>query len=426
MINVVSLLFFFVSSSLLCAQAQSFSWADCGVPGSRNIHYQSVTASSSPAQTQTNGSFSINVEATIVNMIYEADTQLQVWQGEALFLSVDIAPLCNIISTTNSLSCPIPVGHLSFTYTFEDIPDVPSGNYVVKIVSSVSGTELGCLQMSGGIQGAYSASSCMYQSYVNADLSATFTFQQPSAADRTVGSTFQIGSGSSNYATFSSYQSSPDLATSTSISNFAFSGSGFVTSHNTLTNGTTFEDYNGTFTIFYLQSGIYQPVYTGTFSWSGVTSPNSNPQWTVGGDLTLDPQYVDFYGTPLASVFSYPLTLGNLNPFTMQANGASFVLSGTREYCTCAYDDCNVCGGDNSSCDKGSSSHKRSAKEIAAICVGTIGGVLGLIAIIVLGRKAHRARSAPLLNDHDLIDHPDKPDYGTMAIDDAIREGERV
>lgn len=36
----------------------------------------------------------------------------------------------------------------------------------------------------------------------------------------------------------------------------------------------------------------------------------------------------------------------------------------------------------------------------------------------------HRRRMP--IDDQDLLDHPEKPDYGTLAIDDAIREGERV
>lgn len=425
MINVVSLLLLFVSS-FLCAEAQSFSWADCGVPGYRNIHYQSVTISPYPAQTETNGSLSINVEATIVNMIYQADTEIQVWQEGTLFLSVTVAPLCDIISTTNALSCPIAVGEISFTYTFADIPDIPAGEYLIKIVSSLSGSEIGCLQLDGEVDGALTASSCTYQSYMNAALSATFDFPEGSASERSVGSTFQIlGSSSSDYATFTSYQSSPDLATSTSLNNYALSGSGVVTSYSTSDN-IIYESYSGNFTIYYLLSGVYETVYTGDFNWYGVTNPANNPQWTVSGNLTLSPKYVYFYGTPLASVFTYPLTLGNLNPFTMKSDGQTLALSGNAEWCTCDVDACGVCGGDGSSCGANPKHHGRSAKEIAAIVIGVVGGVLGITLVVVLGRTARKAKRAPLLNDTDLIDHPDKPDYGTMAIDDAIREGDRV
>jgi len=136
---------------------------------------------------------------------------------------------------------------------------------------------------------------------------------------------------------------------------------------------------------------------------------------------------VYFYGTPLASVFSYPLTLGNLNPFTLKSNGGSaYALSGSREWCTCAIDPCGVCGGDGSSCGVGTQHHGMSGKEQAAIAIGVGGGVIGILLVAVLALKVRKVRSAPLLNDTDLIDHPDKPDYGTMAIDEAIREGDRV
>lgn len=408
----------------LSSSVAMFAWSDCGVQLSQVIHYQSTTIS--PSAANAGGSLSINVQATIVSPVYYADTHVTIYKDNELFLDVDIQDLCSIIQTSESLSCPLAPGKTSFTYSFPSVPQLPSGKYNITIRSLQNSQELGCLRLSGEVNGL--SNSCYYTSNFNTTLLGIIRHQTDTPLARQKGDWLRVGPVEASdypYGTFSTeLLSSPDIAGTFPLTNYVWGINGsLVNIVKSNQSQAELQYYTGTFTVGNLTNGVFTTILSGQFNWILDVQLGRTPEQVFSGTLTLTPRYV------FNSQFSYPVLLGNLGPFqfTMRSD-YGFIVTGSKRWCTCPVDSCGVCGGGNA-CNSNqlnpSGSSGLTSRVKAAIIIGVIGGLLGIILIILLSRMVVKAKRARPHDDSDLIDHPQKPDYGTMAIDDSIREGER-
>jgi len=412
--------------------AAQFSWSDCGVQLYKDIHYQS--ASISEPTVNNNGSLSINVQATIVSTLYNANTQVIIMKDDEEFLNVQIDQLCDIIGTTKSLSCPLAVGQVSFTYQFTSVPLLPSGSYTVKIrsLAIADGTEVGCLQLEGTVD-SLDGSSCHYTSSLTVSIDQIVNYQQATATQRVLGDFIQVGpfGNSQPYGTFSSkLAATPDIIGSDSggsldMSSYSWSLNGTLQDLSTTDNGDTLQVFLGDWTVYYTSpsTGIMSTVFTGNFNWTEDYNAGRTPTVIYTVSFWLNPLYSD------NSLYPYPSVVGNLGPFmAISQPDRSFIVTGSHTWCTCEVDDCGVCGGNDKSCLIGVVKKPSSwtDQKYAAVIIGAVGGPIGIIAIAYFYALWQKAKKNRPHDDSDLIDHPQKPDYGTMAIDEMINEGERV
>lgn len=416
---------------LLCVSNcnASFSWSNCGTQLHPGINYVKVAIS--PDTILTNRSLSINVKANIVSTIYNADTRLTVWKDDELFLSTNIQDLCSIVrASTNSLSCPIPEGDLSFTYTFNNAPTVVQGEYKVKIESLSFGKELGCLAITGTVDGLKDATQCSYTSKFSVSIHGDYTTSnnlthiQVGPVDRT-NVTGQWG----KFVT--PFVGTNDVGGTISTTNYVWGINATIipslTESNEDASHTTRTYAGDMFVGNRVMVGTVEriePLFFGKTNWTIIYTKDGSPEDLITGFFWFDP----LYSAP--SAYQYPVVLGNLGPFTMtRKNDAYFEISGEREWCTCGRDSCGVCGGDGSSCLVSHTTQSEwSIYRKTALGVGLAGGFLGLIAVVALFYVLLRtkARNQRRHDDQDLIDTPEKPDYGTLAIDEVIREGDRA
>jgi len=393
-----------------------------------------VKVAISPDTILTNRSLSINVKANIVSTIYNADTRLTVWKDDELFLSTNIQDLCSIVrASTNSLSCPLPEGDLSFTYTFNNAPIVVSGEYKVKIESLSYGKELGCLAITGYVDGLKAASECSYTSKFSVNIQGDKVF-----SNDTFQTYLQIGpygraapgDPRAPWGRFETpFVGTSDVGGTILTSNYVWGINGTLVQNETNADEThTMRIYVGDMFVGQkiLIGGveIIETLFVGKMNWTFINIRGATLDEVITGYFWFDP----LYSAP--SAYQYPVVLGNLGPFTMtRQSDASFLVTGEREWCTCGRDACGVCGGDGSSCLPVSVSQSEwSVYRKTAVGVGVGGGVLGFVAVgalfyVLIKTKARNQRRH---DDQDLIDTPEKPDYGTLAIDEVIREGDRA
>lgn len=394
----------------------SFSWSNCGVQLDKGITY--VGASIDPATVKVaNSSLSINVKATTVSTIDGADTRLVVWKDGEEFLNVDIQDLCTIVSSsTSSLSCPIPAGPLSFTYTFSYIPAVVSGNYKIMIESSVGDKALGCLELSGYVSGLGDSSNCWQTSKFsvaidgNRDFSEDYRYMQVGPYGN-VNTTGSWGTFATNFV------GTADVGGTVDTTNYRWGLYGSLRPSNAETKTYI---YDGDFSVGYLTGTTLQTVFSGKYNWT-VINPGTQTENSFGS-FWLDPKYI------ASSLYTYPSALGNLGPFSISKLGdGSFLVTGEREWCTCGFDSCGVCNGDGSTCLVLISTQSEwSTYRKTAVGVGVSGGFIGLVAVVALFYVLIKTkdRNRRRHDDQDLIDTPEKPDYGTLAIDEVINESE--
>jgi len=404
----------FISCTLSLSRA-SYIWSDCGVQLSKYIQYEEITIY--PTSVSTNNTLSINIQASIVSTISDADTYLTVWKDGELFLSVKIQDLCTIIHTTSSLSCPLSPGPLSFTYSWLSIPYLVTGNYAILIQSIISGQEIGCLSISGRIGGLQTPGSCTYQSGFTSLLVGN-----PIYDDNNPPQYIQVGSMAPDcssldcWGAFSSFMGTPDLGT-VDVTHYRWGLNGSLITPV----GDNVYIYGGALYVMSLTGSALSLVYSGQFEWN-VTFTTGKISG-ISGLFWFSPVYE--FTPPL-----YPSVLGNLANFSVQQQpDESFLVTGQRLWCTCGVDSCNVCGGDGI-CQGGNTEGGTTNNEdlIVAIVVGVGGGIIAILAVIgftyliLTSKKRRRLHESAV----ELIDQPEKPDYGALAIDEVIQESEQM
>jgi len=286
-----------------------------------------------------------------------------------------------------------------------------------------------------GTVDSVSGSSCQFTSSISVSIDQTVNYQQTDPTQRVLGDYIQVGpfGNTEPYGSFTSgLTGTPDIiGTAASQSATGYDLTGYVWTLNgtlqnlfTAGNGDLIQVFLGDFTVDYTPSGgVLGTVFTGNFNWTEDYNAARTPNVLYSVSFTLNPTYYDL------AMFPYPVVIGNLGPFiaTAQAD-RSFIVTGSHTWCTCGIDSCGVCGGDDRSCLLGVSKPASSwtNQKYAAVIIGSVGGPLGAIAIIYFYTLYKNANKNRPHDDSDLIDHPQKPDYGTMAIDEMINEGERV
>jgi len=306
-----------------------------------------------------------------------------------------------------------------------------SGDYTFKIQSSANGQELGCLALKGSVSGLVGASSqCTYTSSFSVSLASTDSTLLMSTDYEYI----QVGpygnvpasvNGSRSWGSFKNFVGTSDVGGTVDTDDYVWGINATQMSANSLTDGSYYvRTYEGVMFVGYNDAGVVSTVFTGYMNWTITHDIDASPQTQIVGTFEFAPLYSD------SSLFTYPVVLGNLGPFQMtrQSNG-QFLVTGSRVWCTCGLDACGVCGGDGSSCLISLSTQSQwSVYTKTAVGVGVGGGVIGLLAVIALFfvlRKTKK-RNQRRHDDQDLIDTPEKPDYGTLAIDEVIQEGDRV
>jgi hypothetical protein len=416
--------FLFISILLLCITSANgvITWADCGIPLTRQINYQSVTLSSatSPINIATKSSdrnININVNVNLLQTLTVGGIQVevQVFKDGATYLDVPVGDLCSILQSANQISCPLQPGPYSFSYLWE-LPPLPTGDYTVKIISSdtLSGTQTGCLSVETPLTGL-GLDSCNYMSYISAELAGTAQYGV---------NTIQIGPWGTNgddlpydWGTFVNVDASADLVgyATTGFDNYVWGITGAINTNisASLFQGTVVVGYRSNITG--LENA--QLVYQGIFSWQ-MTKTSTNPPYIFqSGTFNFIPQY--FYPTG----FPYPLNFGNLNPFvvTQSADGSYFSVQASTTWCRC---NCGSGGVGNEQGTPQSGSSGISDYKKAAIVVGVVGGAFIVVAVIFLVIMAKGSSKPVVYDDNDLMD-PQKPDYGTLAINEIFATDER-
>lgn len=411
------------ASLLLCTSVcyASFSWSNCGTQLHKGINY--VGASISPDIVLNNRSLSINVKATIVSAIDNAETYISVWKDGEDYLFVQIQDLCSIVrASTNSLSCPLQEGPISFTYTFNYAPILVTGDYRVKIQSVANGQETGCLELQGSVDGLV-GTKCSFTSSFSVAIDGTAIYSEDNLY-------LQVGPygnvpatrGTSAWGKFNGdFVGTDDVGGTISTVNYVWGVNATLTADPTTdADGVKTSPYSGALFVGHYGDAGLETVFTGFLFWTQINNPAATPVNTFTGYFTLNPKYT----APAA--LQFPTVIGNLGPFYMRRqDDGSFLVTGQHDWCTCGVDSCGVCGGDGSTCIVVQSDPSEwNTYRKTAVGVGVGGGFVGLVAVIslfyVLLKTKDRNRRRH--DDQDLIDTPEKPDYGTLAIDDAMQE----
>jgi len=256
-----------------------------------------------------------------------------------------------------------------------------------------------------------------------------------------VGSWVQIGPYGSNagavassfpWGSFISYQGTTDIIdTGLDLSSYVWGLNGTLVNTSTLSSGASLQFYAGDFVVGYLAyAGApisdTEIISAGTFEiyLNVMQSGRIQQQYIQNGSFDISPEYSQPVG------FFYPLLFGSLNPFSLSqtANGA-LSLSGSRQFCTCPIDACAVCGGDGSSCNAtlkaiaNPPSSGLSSFDKAAIGVGVAGGFVAILLIAFFAWQLwKRGREQRNVRDDSDLAGPDKPDYGSMAINEVLAD----
>jgi len=424
-----------------CCSAQ-FSWSDCGTPLSKIIYYQDVTVF--PGSVQVGQQIAIYVKSYFVYEVLDADSIFTVWRatgssGEppALVLNVMTYSLCDLVKA--EVTCPIQMGQRGFTTAYT-APSIPAGSYIFQLSNVVQGTEIGCLSISINVTDATQPSSCTYDSNLNADVVAVINHLQGPLAppsQRQPGDWLQIGPVGSNagieastlpWGTITSLTGSDDIILNGIIPiellpHYVWAANGTMISKVT-TAGIIYETYTGDLNLAYLSnpptSTPYSIFYYGFFQLVFTVYPSPDAEGrieSIAGTFEFIPKWTQ----PIN--FTYPLQLGNLNSLSFSENfDETYSILGTKTYCICAVDQCGVCGGDGKDCST-SKSTGLSLYAKGTIIVGVVGGVVGIVAFGIFALLAKKLRQSPRIDDTDLND-PSKPDYGSLAINEVIQQGD--
>jgi len=434
----------FVYLLLLCiVKVHAIAWSDCGAPLSRVITFSAATVYPDPPSSE--DSISLSVQVTVLSMVPDATTTVYVTKDGLVYLNTTSRNLCDILAyTQNTIPCPIPAGSYSYNDVYP-LPTLPAGGYTVTItMTSTTSTEVyGCLSASLQVSDPSQASNvCTYTSWLQVALGTTsIQYKSGASFDQNVGDWVQIGpvgnAGSAGasfpWGSLVTYKGTTDVIDlGVDLSLYVWGINGSLVNVSTLPNGQAIEDFQGE---FFLGLQAYSgapvsdilPVLTGTFQLIFNYQAGRLPYQQI----LANPSFIDItpaYAQPLG--FFYPLIFGNLNPFsiTQMSNGA-LNLYGSKTWCTCPVDACNVCGGDGSACALNAPAHSDSSSglsnyDIAALVVGLVGGIIGLLLIGLLSycfvyRRGRESRS--VRDDSDLAG-PDKPDYGSMAINEVLAD----
>jgi len=306
----------------------------------------------------------------------------------------------------------------TYSYSFPyNLPPLPTGNYTITITTyePITGDQIGCLQTSDFLIGL-GADSCSYTSSVSATFAGTAQFLDSNTV-------IQIGPWGPNgedlgypWGTFKSVVASADLV------GYAFKPANFVWGIRGSINKSVSQDqFDGTMVLGYLPDATnYENallVDQGVFSWvmTPSDSDTSTPYIFKSGTFAFSPTY--YFPTD----FPYPLNLGNLGTITISQTKdlTSFTVSATKVWCRCNCDLGGVGHDDSLKAQKPGSSSSLSGYMKGTIAICVIGGLVLIIAIIVI-IKMKRSRPRPVVyDDSDLMD-PQKPDYGSLAINEAF------
>jgi len=408
----------FLSLYLFSVSANTYTWYDCGPPLTKSISYQSVTLYPNFDVTQ---SLSLNIQAYLLNDIETSTyTFIQVYRNGELYVnSTKVGDLCSFL-ISNSISCPYVQDTISYTYEIQAyaMPQIPSGDYSIQITSVLDDIEIACLVVSGTVDGI-DADSCTYTSQFQVNLNSQFKILND-LDSRHIGDWIQVGpigaAGDLPYGSVTNLgDTTADVTPGLPISNFVWGLTGTLTNIVNNTEGVpSLQTFEGSFTIYYNNSGSITAEYEGFFTLNDQIT-DLHEQFTGVFIFTNGYSYFD--------QLYYPMILGQLGPlYLSQISVGLYVVQSDQTYCTCAVDGCGVCGGDGSSCNLGTSNSKKAfpSSSIAAIIV-SIFGFFALIAIVVIVVKRKKIVK-PINEDLDLLD-PQKPDYGTMAINEIMNEG---
>jgi hypothetical protein len=408
-----------IISLLLCITSTCIAqWADCGIPLTRQIYYQGVVVSPTAiviASPSSDRSISVNVNVNLPNYNLETGTQVvvQVTKDGATYLNTPVGDLCSILLSANQVSCPLSPGEYSFSYLYE-LPPLPTGNYTVRIVTSetVSGKEIGCLSVEASVEGL-GDDACTYASQLSADLVGTATFAN---------NTIQIGPWGPGgvevpnaWGTFKNVVATPDLVgySINNLGNYVWGITGAINSTSGSTKGMVFQ---GMFVIGWLPDPTNinnaELVQQGSFAWTMLPTSGNPPYIFQSGTIDINPMY----NYPVN--FTYPLNLGNLDTYGVapSSDGTYLIVTGIKSWCRC---NCALGGGGDNLQVSGGSGSGISGYLAGTIAISVIGSVFLIFAIIFMIRMS-RASSPPMIyDDTDLMD-PQKPDYGTIAINEVF------
>jgi len=411
--------------SLLFTSVVRAQFVDCGIPLTREIYYQGVTVSpssinfASPPPGLPGGLISVNVDANLQSFldVGQAFVVLQVVKDGAIYVNVSVGDLCSILQSANQQNCPLLPKEYSLSYLYQ-LPPLPTGDYTVNIITyDLTNTEIGCLSVEATVTDLVAQAACGYTSTLSAQLSGSLNFPN---------NTIQVGPWGPggialNYpwGTFENVVASSDIFGSDhgSFDSFVWGLTGTL---NESLPGSVFE---GTIVVGYLPDPTVPSgatlVQQGVFSWH--MQPNqqaTNPPFIFeSGTVDFSPKYA------FPSGFPYPLALGNLNPYQVvpSTNGDLFSVSASRYWCTCG------CPSESGSGDKIGSAQGLAGSnsppnwELGSIIVGTIGGSI-LIAVAIIAFYLWRHPRKPMAyDDTDLMD-PQKPDYGSIAINEIFED----
>jgi hypothetical protein len=408
---------------LFITLATAVKWEDCGIPLTRKIYYQGVVLSPSKiniAKQTSEHSISVNVNAQIKDYTVPLNTSvsMQVYKDGEKYFDGPIGDLCQILWNANRVECPLPEASYSLSYQYT-LPPLPTGNYTVVISTyePITGKQIGCLSVRSAVIGL-GLDDCSYTSTLDAVMSGTVSFLQ----DDTV---IQIGPRGPDgvdlgpeyqWGTFKSVVASPDLV------GYAFRPENYVWGLRGSINTSVSENqFDGTLVIGWRPNPddyeFARLIYQGTFSWEMM--PSDAPAYIFkSGSVTLNPPY--FY----PEGFPYPLNIGNLGPLQIQQDTQqmTFTISATRSWCRC---NCDLGGiGKDDVLQERNKDSGLSGFEKGTIAICVIGGILLIVAIIFIV-KIRRSKPRPVVyDDADLLD-PQKPDYGTIAINEAFEAEEQ-
>jgi len=197
---------------------------------------------------------------------------------------------------------------------------------------------------------------------------------------------------------------------------------------NTSKAGNVFE---GTFVIGYLPDPTVQSgatlVQQGSFEWQMTqnTQGSSPPFLFQSGTINVLPKYA----YPTSSF--YPLIFGNLNPFHVNPSktGDFFTITASKYWCSC---NCPSSGNSGSTgdaiADGGGSDNgvHLSQWKIGTIVVVVVGGIIVIVSLVFIF-KMYRPRRTPVNvednnDDDDGVMDPQKPDYGSIAINEIFED----
>jgi len=423
----VTLLFVLLCITLVLGTSR---WEDCGIPLTRKIYYTGVVVSPSTisiANQLDNHDVSINVAAQIKDYTVQPGTNVSMMvtkDGETYF-NGPVGDLCTILYNANRAYCPLPEGAYSYSYQYT-LPPLPSGNYTVVITTyePITGNQIGCLSTTTSVIGL-GLDACSYTSTLTANMDGTVSYLNDN-------SLIQIGPrGPGNvdlgtsypWGLFKSIVASPDLV------GYSFQPQNYVWGiRGAINTSVTQNQFDGTLYIGWRpDTANYegaQLVYQGVFSWIMTPNPSAGNPATApayffqSGTVNLIPEYM------YPDNFPYPLNIGNLGTLKISQSSTQtlFTVSVSRSWCRCNCANGGV--GIDNLLQQNNKHHGLSSWKKGTIAASVIGSV-ALIVIIILIIKFRKSKPRPVVyDDADLLD-PQKPDYGTIAINEAFEAEEQ-